>query len=559
MKRVKKYWVLILVLVIVVLANALVHVRVFRWDMTDDKIYSLSDATKELLRKTDAPIEVTLLLDGDLGPGFRQLRDATLETLEQMSGYTHGLHVSFLNLNTADESVLREYADFGVLPYSQEITTHSGRTEIINTFAYALIRYKGKKQLVPLFARTIGHTESEDLNTSISQLEFVFSEAIHLLRQSHIPTIAIYGGVNGVPELYTVDLERALQPYFRVKRISLNPTLMSIHVLDKFNALIIANPQSAFSDVERYIIDQYIMHGGAVLWALDGVRFSNDLLQSDGYTPIVENDLGLTEMLYDYGFQISPMLVQSRQCMGQKVNVSADPSVPNLQTLPWTFAPQLLPNPENPITASSKTLISSSLVSPISVVGGDDGIEKTSLLVTSNGTRLTQAPNEVNLGDLNPDPQSFVYRNMPIAASFEGSFTSYFAYRMIPEGVITDMPIRKKSEKTRQVAIGSGKMVMNEVEGGLPLPLGFDRVSGEQYGNRDFLINCMLWLTKMDDLIPLRAKTGTTLRPLHHDRAYNDRTKIERISTITPVAVLLFLGGVIFVIRKLKYAKKVKR
>lgn len=547
-------------IVLLVLANVLVRVRVFRWDMTDDKIYSLSEASKELLRQTDAPIEVTLLLDGDLGPGFGQLRSAFLETIEEMRSYARDIRVSYLNLNEASESVQRAYAERGVQQYAQETTSHSGRTEIINTFPYALVQYKDKERLVQLFTRTLGSSETEDLNRAISQLEFTLMEAVHQLRQSHTPTIAIYSGQQGVPERYTQDLEKALQPYFRIKRVSINPAQMNVHVFDAYQAVIIANPQTKFNEVERFIIDQYIMRGGAVLWAVDRVKFSDDMLRSDGFTPLTENDLGLWDLLFSYGLRIEPMLVQSVQCMSIRVNVSADPSVPNLQLVPWTFAPQLLPNPENPVTAPMRSIVSSMFVSPISVVGGNDGIEKVSLLVTSNGSKLTHAPNEVNLNELNPDLQSFIYPNMPIAASLEGSFRSAYAHRMTPEGVITDEPIRKQGKNTRQVVIGSGSMVINEIEGGQPIPLGFDRASGIQYGNRDFIINSMLWLTHTEDLIPLRAKGGATLRPLNKTRAYSERTKIEKISTISPIVLLALIGGVVLIIRRMKYAsKKVKR
>ena len=556
----RKYGAWIVVIVLLVLANVLVRVRVFRWDMTDDKIYSLSEASKELLRQTDAPIEVTLLLDGDLGPGFGQLRSAFLETIEEMRSYARDIRVSYLNLNEASESVQRAYAERGVQQYAQETTSHSGRTEIINTFPYALVQYKDKERLVQLFTRTLGSSETEDLNRAISQLEFTLMEAVHQLRQSHTPTIAIYSGQQGVPERYTQDLEKALQPYFRIKRVSINPAQMNVHVFDSYQAVIIANPQTKFNEVERFIIDQYIMRGGAVLWAVDRVKFSDDMLRSDGFTPLTENDLGLWDLLFSYGLRIEPMLVQSVQCMSIRVNVSADPSVPNLQLVPWTFAPQLLPNPENPVTAPMRSIVSSMFVSPISVVGGNDGIEKVSLLVTSNGSKLTHAPNEVNLNELNPDLQSFVYPNMPIAASLEGSFRSAYAHRMTPEGVITDEPIRKQGKTTRQVVIGSGSMVINEIEGGQPIPLGFDRASGIQYGNRDFIINSMLWLTHTEDLIPLRAKGGATLRPLNKTRAYSERTKIEKISTISPIVLLALIGGVVLIIRRMKYAsKKVKR
>lgn len=330
------------------------------------------------------------------------------------------------------------------------------------------------------------------------------------------------------------------------------------HVLDGYKAVLIVDPQEAFSEAERFVIDQYIMRGGSVLWALNGVRFSEQVLQSEGFTPIVALDLGLTEMLFRYGVRINPALVQDIQCLPIPVNVSSDPQQPNLQPMPWTFSPLLLTSQGSPITRNMGQIMST-FVSPIDAVGGDDGIEKRVLLATSTASRVTATPGEVNLNDMNPDMQEFQYEYVPTAVSMEGCFSSAFAHRMVPEGVtgyglpVTGNDIIKKSKKTRQVVIGSGSVLLNEIQKGQPLPMGYDRYSGMQFSNRDLAVNAILWMTDSEGLISLREKT-VALRLLNDRRAHEQRLKVQLVSTVSPIAILALIGGIVTFTRKRRYA-----
>ena len=296
------------------------------------------------------------------------------------------------------------------------------------------------------------------------------------------------------------------------------------------------------------------MRGGTVLWVVNGVRFSNDVLQSDGFTPIIPLDLGITDMLFRYGIRINPALVQDLQCMTIPVNVSEDPQTPNLQPIPWTYAPLLLTSNSSPITRNTGQVMST-FVSPIDAVGGADGIDKRVLLATSTATRVTATPGEVNLNDLQPDLEAFRYQYVPVAVSLEGTFNSAFAHRMMPDSIVSDEPIRKQSVATRQVVVGSGSIIMNEVERNQVLPMGYDRYNQIQFSNRDFIANVLLWLTDSEGLIQLREKT-VALRLLNDKRAHDERARVQAISTISPIAILALLGGVIWIIRKRKYASK---
>lgn len=546
----KGYWKAILVLGLCGALLALSHIRRVRWDLTDDRHYSLSEATKTLLKQTDAPIEVTLLLDGDLNAGFTRLKKATEELMDEMSVYAD------LSLTLPSKEGTELQDSLGLRPIVIHEREQNGKTAQTTIYPYALISYKGRGAVVTLLKNTRGLSGEENLNNSIEQLEYAFAEALHRLQQTELPRIAIIEGHGEPDERYVWDLEQTLSQYFYVDRgaIIIPEQGVDVHLLDGYKAIIIANPQTAFSDIERFIIDQYIMRGGTVLWVVNGVRFSNDVLQSDGFTPIIPLDLGITDMLFHYGIRINPALVQDLQCMTIPVNVSEDPQTPNLQPFPWTYAPLLLTSNSSPITRNTGQVMST-FVSPIDAVGGEDGIDKRVLLATSTATRVTATPGEVNLNDLQPDLEAFRYQYVPVAVSLEGTFNSAFAHRMMPDSIVSDEPIRKQSVATRQVVVGSGSIIMNEVERNQVLPMGYDRYNQIQFSNRDFIANVLLWLTDSEGLIQLREKT-VALRLLNDKRAHDERARVQAISTISPIAILALLGGVIWIIRKRKYASK---
>ncbi len=523
------------------------QMRPVRWDLTDDKHYSLSEASKNLLRSTDAPVEVTLFLQGDLNAGFRRLQKATRETLDEMAVYCD-LRVS-TDINDLADSL-------GLPPIVIHEREQNGKTAQTTVYPYALMRYKGKRAPIALLKNTRGLSGEENLNASIENLEFAFAEALHLLQQDETPRVAILEGHGEPDEAHTYDLMRALSRYFQVDRGSIlaaDSTAVDAHMLDGYKAILIVGPQTAFSDAEKFVIDQYLMQGGAVLWALDGVRFSEQVLQQEGFTPIVALELALTDMLFRYGVRINPALVQDVQCLPIPVNVSSDPQQPNFQPLPWTYAPLLLTSQGSPITKNLGQ-VSSMFVSPIDAVGGEDGIEKRVLLATSTATRLTATPGEVNLSDMNPDMTQFRYQYVPVAVSMEGVFNSAFAHRMVPEGIVNGTPIIKQSRLTHQVVIGCGSIAGNELQKGQPLPMGYDRYSSMQFSNRDLMVNAVLWLTDADGLISLREKS-VALRLLNDKRAHDERTKIQLISTISPIAILALLGLTVQLIRRRKYEK----
>ena len=537
----KKGGVGILVLVALALMNVLVHHVVCRWDMTDDKRYTISDPTKELLKTLDSPLTVTVLLEGELNAGFTRLQKATDELLSEFSVYTAERVAS----RSLDASLVQ-----GLDPIVIHERTHKGKMAQTTVYPYAIVEYKGKKRVVNLLQNQRGLSGEENLNNSIENLEYCMVEAIRGLVQTQVEKVVFLEGHGELGERDVYDLTQLLAQYYQVDRGCLG---YEAGVLDSYAAVIIADPQLPFSEEDKYILDQYIMQGGRVLWVVNGVKFSSDFLESQGATPIVALDLDINDMLFRYGVRVRHGLVQDLQCLPVPVDVSTNPQQPNWQPMPWTYAPLLLTSQQSPITRNVAQL-TATMASAVEIVGGEDGIHKEVLLATSSASKITAVPAQVDLSMGVDDEQSYQYAYIPVAVSLEGKFSSLYAHLGAPESIVTSAPVRKVSVPTRQIVVAAGSAIRNEWQHNQPLPLGYDRYTKTQFGNRDFMLNAVLYLTDNEGWLQLRQKE-ITLRLINDQRAQTARVKAQVISMVIPLAILGLLGGMIMVVKKRKYVK----
>lgn len=532
----------ILILVALVLLNVLVHQLVCRWDMTDDKRYTISHPTKELLRSLDSPLTVTVLLEGELNAGFTRLQKAASELLSEFSIYT----TERIDSRPLETSLLQ-----GLDPIVIHERTHKGKMAQTTVYPYAIVEYKGKKRLVNLLQNQRGLSGEENLNNSIENLEYSMVEAIRGLAQTKVEKVVFLEGHGELEEHDVYDLTQLLAQYYQVDRGCLGN---EAGVLDGYAAVIIADPQLPFSEEDKYILDQYIMQGGRVLWVVNGVKFSSDFLASQGATPIVALDLDINDMLFRYGVRIRHGLVQDLQCLPVPVDVSTNPQQPNWQPMPWTYAPLLLTSQQSPITRNIAQL-TAPMASAVELVGGEDGIRKEVLLATSSASKLTAVPAQVNLSMGVDDEQSYQYAYIPVAVSLEGEFSSLYAHLGAPESIVASAPTRKASVPTRQIVVAAGSAIRNEWQQNQPLPLGYDRYTKTQFGNRDFMLNAVLYLTDNEGWLQLRQKE-ITLRLLNDKRAQTARIQAQVMSMVIPLAILGLLGGVIVLMKKRKYVKR---
>lgn len=537
----------------VVCVNLAAYRFVVRWDLTSDHRYSLSPATKELLRSTDGEIEATLYLAGSLNSGFQRLRGATREMLEELSVYGN-IRVQTINPNNLSEreqqQLQQRLARQQYMPTAIYERDRQGRQSETIVYPFVLLEYEGREQWVSLLTNQRGQSGSENLNSSIESLEYLFAEAIHRLRQTERSQIAFLEGQGELPEQNTADIQQALARYFDVYRGSITD---DADCLNPFRAVVVADPQLPFSERDKYVIDRYLMQGGTLLWCLNGVQFSQQVLSDAGFTPVIPLDLNLTDMLFRYGVRVNAHLIQDVQCLPVPVDVSQDPERPQYQPMPWYFAPLLLTNPDAPITRNL-TQVNALFPSDISLVGGEDGIEKNILLVSSNASRVIPTPGEVDLSDLNADLAQFNFAYVPIGVSLEGSFPSVFAHRMPPEGVSVAAETPAQSVTTRQVVVACGSVPRNELEQGRPLPAGYDRYSHMQFGNRDFIVNAVLWLTDDQGLLQLRQKT-LPLRLLNEKSLRANLLLYQLLSTLVPLCLLALTAVGVLLLRKQRYTR----
>jgi ABC-2 type transport system permease protein len=533
-----RVWKGIVILGVLVAMNLLAGLVVYRWDMTDDKRYSISPQTKKLLSELEGETHIQILLEGELNAGFSRLKKATEEMVEEMSVYG--------KINIQDPTTTN--ID-GLVPTVIHERTHKGQTAQTTIYPYAIVEHQGRKRIVTLLKNQRGLSGEENLNHSIENLEYAFAEAIRSLHQREVEKIAFLEGHGELSEREVYDLTASLAQYYQVDRGTLGK---ETGILDGYKAIIIADPQEAFSEEDKYILDQYLMQGGRILWVVNGVRFSDEYLSSEGMTPIIAQELKIDDMLFRYGVRIKHALVQDLQCQLVPVDVSADPNQPNWQPMPWTYAPLLLTSQVSPITRNVAP-VSASMASAVEIVGGEDGIRKEVLLATSSASKLTTAPAQVDLS-LGGDEEAFEYAFIPVAMSLEGVFPSLYAHLLPPEDVIQHAPMRKKSEATRQIVVAAGSSIRNDWQQGQALPLGYDRYTGRQFGNKDFMVNAVLYLTDDEGWMGLRQKEFT-LRLINDQRARQARIAAQVVSIVVPLLILAITGGVITLIRRKKYIR----
>lgn len=539
-----KVWKGIVVLVALVVISLLVNYIVWRWDMTDDKRYSISAPTKALLQDLDAPLTITLLLDGEMNAGFLRLQKATQEMVEELGVYAAG---GYQLLGAPEQLTTNGYGNLE--PTVVHERTHKGQTAQTIIYPYAIVQYHDRSQVVTLLKNQRGLSGEENLNHSIENIEFAFAEAIRSLTQDTIEKIAFLEGHGELEERDVYDLTQQLAKYYQIDRGTLGTVS---GVLDDYKAVIIADPQMPFSETDKYILDQYIMQGGRILWVVNGVRFSDDYLASEGYTPIIALDLNINDMLFRYGVRINHALVQDLQCLPVPVDVSHDPNQPNWQPIPWTFAPLLLTSQVSPITRNVAQ-VTATMASAIDIVGEDDGIRKEVLLATSSASRLTSAPAKVDLS-MGSDGEGFNQAFVPVAVSLEGVFPSIYAHLLPPEEVTLTTPLLRESKPTRQIVVAAGSTIRNDWQQGQPLPLGYDRYTQMQFGNRDFMVNAVLHLTDDQGWLQLRQKEFT-LRLINDQRARQTRIVAQVISIVIPLALLAIVGGAMLILRRKRYVK----
>ena len=467
----------------------------FRIDLTAEKRHSISPATKTLLSEIKEPLHITVYLKGDFPPGFTRLSNATREFLDVFCAYNRNVSYEFVNPNAESDASKRDTLIARLMRKGLNPTTlnvnKDGRTEQQLIFPCALVTYKDREVTVDLLKSQIGVPAEEVLNNSIEALEYNMAIALRKLTTNRKPAVAFLEGQGEADLIRVADAIRSLREYYAVYKVRPdgNPDNFFLIRTDtktgkqliepKFRALIIAKPDSLFTEADKFLIDQYIMYGGKVLWFIDPVSVSMDSVRDKGRTMAYLRNLNLDDQLFRYGVRLNDKLVMDLNALSIPVVTGQMGGQPQQSMLPWYFFPVLMPAQNHPIVKNLNAVKTEFITSMDTVKA--TGVQKTILLTTSKYSRLVSVPVQISLDMLRiqPDQAAFNKPPQPVAVLLEGQFTSLYRNRMAP--VLKDgvkFSALNQSRMTGMLVVSDGDVVMNQIQttGGrpVPLPLGYD-------------------------------------------------------------------------------------
>lgn len=541
-------WISIVIVMLAVL-NLLAWLMPCRWDMTVDKRYSLSAPTIELLHELEGEVEVTCYLDGSISSDYQQLLKATKEMVEDLD--KSGAEMRWC-VYDAEADRYQEVENAGLQAERIIVKSADGRSSETTIYPYVQLRYQQQNTWINLRKGYVGRQDKESFDACIQRLEKEFAAALFYLRYAQSNRLLVVTGHHELTAGQLADFEALAQAaHYQVDRgyIGNDPKRLSA-----YQAIVIAGPQTPFSEVEKYVLDQYVQQGGSVLWALDGIAIRPDMLSQVGYTPAIALDVNLSDMLFCYGIRVNPGIIQDKQCLSIPVDISEDPNTPNYQQIPWYYSPLLLTSQQSSVT-EGVGYIRCNYPSPLDLVGGNDGLEKDILLASSTASRVVRTPANVE-PELYIEDEAFQYAYIPVAASIMGKVRSVFEHRMVPEGVVAGYQPVQESKASKHIVIATSSIIANESQNGMALPMGYDRYSGEQFGNRELITNAIHYLCMSDKEMKILAEKSFEIRRLNEEKAYKEKKPIQHISTITPILILLLIGLSVLGIRKRKYSRR---
>ena len=561
---------------IVVLVNVIGSYVFTRFDLTSEKRYTLSPTTKEILKNLDDYVYFKVYLEGDFPAGFKKLRRETKEMLDEFRAYSKYIDYEFINPSESDDpdEVNATYTllyQSGLNPTNTIIRNADGSSQQMIIWPGALVSYRNDTEIaIDLLENQIGQSSEEALNASMQNLEFRLIDAVKKVTRLKKPNIAFIEGHGELGPMDVYDITNSLSQNYNVGRIEIDgkidalmhrtqDTTRDVSAFTSFDAIIIAKPLQPFDEKDKFLIDQYIMHGGKVLWLVEPVYATMDSLQNQESTIGIEQDLNLDDMLFKYGVRLNRDLLLDLTCAALPVRTGQMAGQAQLEFFRWYYFPLLQAASDHPIVRNMNA-IRADFVSSMDATTSANGINQIPLLKTSDYTKVSGAPVFISLAMLRqtPDRRMFNSKGKNVAYLLKGSFPSLYANR-IPQELVDSQELQylDQSETTAMIVIADGDIIRNQIDikRKMPLALGFDQYTGNTYANKEFIENCISYLVDGEGLIDIRSRE-LKIRLLDTTKIGQERTKWQLINTVIPIALIIALGFVMAVVRKRKYSKK---
>ncbi|PHR96929.1 MAG: gliding motility-associated ABC transporter substrate-binding protein GldG [Leeuwenhoekiella sp.] len=556
MKTKYTYLVFVAILAAVLLLSNSVY---FRLDLTEDSRYTLSKTSETIIAKATEPLVVDVFLEGNVPDAFQKLQIETRQLLEEYASENPNIKFAFIDPvpeGAAVEQVAQDFNNRGMRPQQVQLRDN-GKVSQEFIFPWAIASYQGKTVTVPLLKKTLGASPDEFVSRSVQNLEYAFSGAFFKLLNPKSKRIAVLKGNGELQDRYIADIFRTLRESYYIAPFPLDSvnvkadTVMT--ALSKFDLVVAAKPTRAFTDVEKYALDQYIINGGKSLFLIDQVAMETDsLYKRNGMALATARNLNLNDFFFNFGLRVNPVLVEDLYA-APLVLASGEGSESQYTQLPWFFYPLVTPQENHPINTNIDNPVAFEYVNQIDLL--DNGLDKTVLLQSSQLSKVDGVPLPITLESITTEPTPERYGAGPqnLAVLVEGQFTSTFKNRILPIEN-SNIPFRESATKPNaMLVIADGDFIKNDLDqNGRPLELGFDKFSFKEYGNKEFLLNAVNYLLDDSGLINIRSKT-IVLPALDIMKTSNERSTWQALTIGLPLGILLIFGLLYTFLRKRKY------
>lgn len=539
-----------------ILINTLGSFYFARMDFTAEKRFTLSPLARQTAGNLQQAAHITILLDGSLPSGFERLKRASIDLLSDLSAYSAD-KITFEVINPLDGNTQQQQAntealaDRGITPTNLSVRTETGFSQQL-IFPAALITYGDHEIPVQLLLSRAGASHETVLNNSIQNLEYAFVSALRKVVSGGRPLIGFTEGHGELDNRSLYDAIQSLSTGFQVGFVNLDS--ISSEGLAQLAALIVAKPTQPFTEAEKFKIDQFVMGGGSVLWAIDQTDAELDSMRTTGDQTVIARQLNLDDLLFTYGIRFNYDIIADMNCAQIPLTMGSVGNQAQIDLAPWLFYPVFMPTTSHPVVKNLDG-IRSEFAGTLDTIAVP-GIRKSIILQSSPFSRLLNIPATISLQlvEETPDPAQFKNKPYPVAALLEGSFPSVFTNRPAPAGIDPTVKIPDRGKPAKMVAIADGDVIRGQINptDGSPYPLGWDRYTEQQYGNKSFLLNMIDYLTDDGDMIALRGKE-IKLRLLDPVKIKEDRLHWRLLNVAFPPILLLLFGLARRYIRKRRY------
>lgn len=558
----------------IIAANLLGSVLYMRIDLTTEKRYTLSDTSKEILKNIDDYVFFRVYLEGDFPADFKKLRKETKEMLDEFRAYSRFIDYEFINPSESNNpnertDTYKLLYQSGLNPTTLSDATRDGGSQQTIIWPCALISYREKEMPIDLLEGQNGNSREQVIEASTRSLEFKLIDAVKTMVSRKKASVAFIEGHGELNKDEVMDITRSLSKRYNVKRISIDEKITSLNrrsyesdssvlIVPNYDAIIIAKPTTSFSEKDKFIIDQYIMYGGKVLWLVDPVFATMDSLRNQSSTMGIALDVNIEDQLFKYGVRINNNLVLDYNCASIAIVTGQVGGQPQMEYYRWYYFPLLNAASENNIVSNINP-VKADFASSIDATTSDIGIRKTPLLKTSDYSKTSGAPVLISLEMLKqrPSQKMFSQKGKNIAYLLEGCFESLYANRMTQQLLDSEeIGFKDSSIPTSMIVVADGDIIRNQfdIRRGTPLPLGFDQYTNVTYGNKDFISNAVSYLVDGEGLLSVKSRE-VKIRLLDARKIQSQSTVWQVINVVGPSVVIMILGAALALTRKKKYTK----